>query len=71
MGLLRYVSSLHLLDILPDVLLVDDLHTLLDLPPADRRPRDMGACRIMALLHDAVVSQRAVEGRACGGEEGI
>lgn len=58
--LLRYAASLHLLDVLPDVMLVDDLQLLLDLPPApgDRRPRDMAHCRVLAVLHDAVVSHR-------------
>ena len=55
--LLRYASLLQLLQPPPDLLLVDDLHTLLDLPAADRpRPRDMALCRVLAALREAVVS---------------
>lgn len=41
----------------PDLLAVDDLHALADLPAGDRpRPRDMALCRILAGLHEAAVS---------------
>lgn len=56
--LLRFMSLVHVLGPPPDALLVDDLHTLADLPAApDRhRPRDMALCRILAAMHEAVVS---------------
>ena len=69
-SLLRYASSLHLLDVLPDAVLIDDLPPLLDLPSGgggggDRRPgRDVAACKVLAVLHDAVV--RRGEPGACG-----
>lgn len=59
--LLRYVSLIHALPGgPPDLLLVDDLHTLAELPAADRpRPRDMALCRILASLHEAAVRHQS------------
>lgn len=58
--LLRFVSLIHVLPGgAPALLVVDDLHALADLPAGDRpRPRDMALCRILAALHEAVVSTR-------------
>lgn len=47
---------MHALAPPPDLLLVDDLHALVDLPAGDRpRPRDMALCRVLAALHEAAV----------------
>lgn len=65
--LLRYVSLIHALPGgPPDLLLVDDLHTLAELPAADRpRPRDMALCRILASLHEAAQVASQLKGSPC------
>eukprot|EP00887_Chlorella_sp_A99_P007725 scaffold20.g7725.t1 len=83
--LLRYAASIHLVDAPPDVILVDDLHLLCDLPPPGgdhpRWPRAQAApaalCRVLALLADAAAFLGARAGRPCllaatdlGGGEG-
>lgn len=63
--LLRYLSHIHVLHPLPDVLLVDDLHSLTDLPSGGSerpRPRDMALCRILASLHEAAVRRGSSKG---------
>ena len=63
------------------MLLIDDLHTLGDLPPPSDphrpRSRDMALCRLLALLHDTVGYLDQRTGRRCllvatelGGGEG-
>lgn len=66
--LLRYVSLIHALPAgPPDLLLVDDLHALADLPAGDRsRPRDMALCRILASLHEAAVRRPRLPQRLPG-----
>ncbi|EFN54821.1 hypothetical protein CHLNCDRAFT_134828 [Chlorella variabilis] len=65
--LLRYVSLIHALPAgPPDLLLVDDLHALADLPAGDRsRPRDMALCRILASLHEAANVASQLKGSPC------
>lgn len=66
--LLRYVSLFHVAHTPPDLLLVDDLHTLADLPSSGDhrpRPRDMALCRILASLREATSVASQLKGSPC------